>query len=240
MSDPVTSGHLSGKVRPAQVAAPPQAAKPDKVDRDGFSPLDVFTISLARAENLLRIHKAAHGKRAKPEKFLADAHRAAIVLAVSALDAFIRTFVIHRIRLLVARPAPMPDSLAAKVKAFLKEDGLLEAARKADLLERVEKAFQNDFEKRSFQGSRAIAESMEMVGFPNIFHTIAVKLDINEELLVRNLDEATQRRHVIAHKGDHNLTENPPSENQIIKGDVEECIKLMRSIAEQINALGVA
>ena len=240
MSNSETSGRLSIKVGEAQVAAPSGAAKSGVQTREGFSPLDVFHISVARAENLLRIHKAAHGKRSKPEKYLADAHRAAIVLAVSALDAFVRTFIIHRIRLLVARPAAMPDSLAAKVKTFLKEDGLLEAARKSDLLERVEKAFQADFEKRSFQGSRAIAECIEMVGFPNIFHTIAVKLDINEELLVQNLDNATQRRHIIAHKGDHNLAENPPSENPIIKSDVEECIKLMKSIAEQINALGVA
>ena len=184
MSDAETSGPLSVKAVPAHLSAPAGMAKGHGVIRDSLSPLDVFKISLARAENLLRIHKAAHGIRAKPEKYLADAHRAAIVLAVSALDAFVRTFILHRIRLLVARPAALPDSLGARVKTFLKEDGLLEAARKSDLQERVEKAFQADFEKKSFQGTKAIAECMEMVGFPNIFHTIAVKLDINEELTI--------------------------------------------------------
>ena len=62
------------------------------------TPFEVFNYCIERAENLIKIHQAAHGKKTKPEKYLADAHRAAIVLSISALDAFIRTFVIEKIR----------------------------------------------------------------------------------------------------------------------------------------------
>ena len=84
------------------------------------TPYEVFNYCIERAENLIKIHQAAHGKRTKPEKYLADAHRAAIVLSISALDAFIRTFVIERIRqLLASKSKPLPSPLNDKIKNFV-------------------------------------------------------------------------------------------------------------------------
>ena len=73
------------------------------------TPYEIFVFCIERAENLLKIHKAAHGKKIKPEKYLANAHCAAIVLSISALNAFIRTFVIERIRqILLKKSEPLP------------------------------------------------------------------------------------------------------------------------------------
>ena len=198
----------------------------------------IFKLCIERAKNLIKLHAAAHGKQAKPEKYMADAHRAAIVLAVSALDAFVRTFVIRQTRVLLAdRTRALPGALADQIKKFLKDDQLLDAARKDDLLDRVEKAFQNDFERRSFQGVKNITEYMKMVGYEDIFHDVAIDAGVNEETLKKDLDKFTKRRHVIAHKGDYDLNQNPPKENIVTKKQAEDCIRLVTKIAKHIDGM---
>lgn len=200
---------------------------------------DVFRLCIERAKNLIKLHKAAHGKQAKPEKYMADAHRAAIVLAVSALDAFVRTFIITRTRVLLARKDQvLPNSLRDRIKRFLKEDDLLDAARKDDLLDRVERAFTNDFSRRSFQGTKNIAEYMQLVGYDNIFHEVAMKAGVNEDTLCADLNKFTERRHLIAHRGDYDLNENPPKQNLVTKKDAEECIKTVDLVAKCMYELG--
>ena len=199
---------------------------------------DIFEMCVQRARNLVKLHQAAHGRSGKPEPYASDAHRAAIVLAVSALDAFIRDFAISKtIELLAASSDPLPGPLKDRIKKFLKEDGLLDAARNDDLLEKVEKAFRADFERRSFQGTNNIEEQLKIVGYDNIFRDVAVDASMNEETLKGNLDQFTQRRHAIAHRGDYDLNENPPRENRATKKDAEDCIKLVCRIAKHMYEL---
>jgi hypothetical protein len=202
--------------------------------------LEIFDRCIERANNLLKIHETAHGKKkAKPAKYLADAHRAAIVLAISALDAFVRSFVISRVRKILAnRKADLPPALAAQIKAYLKDDVLLEAARKDDLLDRVEKAFAEDFERRSFQGTKQISESLKLVGFDNVFHEVAISAKENEDNLRDSLNKYTKRRHAIAHRGDYDLTTSPPCEQAIKKPDAQHCIKVVTTVARHIAKLG--
>ncbi len=61
---------------------------------------------------------------------------------------------------------------------------------------------------------------------------------MNEETLCQDLDRFTDRRHVIAHRGDYDLTENPPVENVVTKKDAEDCIKTVALVAQQIHELG--
>lgn len=199
----------------------------------------IFRLCVQRAHNLVKLHEAAHGKAGKPEKYTSDAHRAAIVLAISALDAFVRDFMIAKTRaLLQDRSKVIPDALSAEIKKFLKDDALLEAARKDDLIERVEKAFRADFEKRSFQGPRNIEDQLKVVGYSDIFHEVAMKAHLNEDTLRADLDRFTKRRHAIAHQGDYDLSQNPPPEHVVTKKEAEDCIKLVTRIATTMHELG--
>jgi hypothetical protein len=214
------------------------SATPIKIARIGA--YEIFDKCIRRAENLLKIHSTAHGKKGKPEEYLADIHRAAIVLAISALDAFIRSFVVLRVISIVAdKQRAIPPMLGERIKSLLKPDSLLEAARKDDLLERVEKALRKSFERESFQGTRLIAESLRLVGYDNIFHDVAIEAEENEETLCQRLDEFTNRRHVIAHNGDYDLTQNPPTEKPITKREAKECINVVKLVASNINKLGL-
>jgi len=77
-----------------------------------------------------------------------------------------------------------------------------------------------------------------IVGYNDVFHDVAVHAGMNEDRLRQELDSFTQRRHAIAHRGDYDLTENPPKENVITKKYAEDCISLMCRVAKHIHELG--
>lgn len=227
-SEPLPS---SKKVSQSNKSTPNQKTKTT-------TPFEIFNYCIDRAENLIKIHQAAHGKKTKPEKYLADAHRAAIVLSISALDAFIRTYVIEKIRQLLANKSqPLPQALNEKIKKFCDADSLLEAARNDDLLDRVEKAFLNDFQKKSFQGTKIINEILQLIGIKDVFHSVAMKAKMNEDQIKQDLDEYTERRHLIAHRGDYDLQQQPPKEKVITKKYVKDCIKVVKVVAKHIKEL---
>ena len=199
----------------------------------------IFLFCIGRAENLLKIHEAAHGKKCKPLKEYSDLHRAALLLAISALDAFIRTHVISEVRNILAdTKRPLHESLLSRIKKYINHDALIDAARRSDLIDRVERVLQNDFEKQSFQGTKNITEGLQILGHNDIFQEIAVKAKMNEDTLKKELDEYTERRHVVAHRGDYDLNQKPPRENVITKKYANDCIRLVVTIAKTIDVIG--
>jgi hypothetical protein len=237
------SPDVKGALAPASGTA--TAPGPGAIPSSGstgqpLTSLDIFVRCIERAQNLIKIHEAAHGRQARPEPFLSDAHRAALVLAISALDAYVRSFVVSNVRdVLANKTSPLPGELASRIKNYLKDDGLLEAARKDDLLDRVEKALRDDFEKRSFQGTKSITDALKLLGHEDIFHEVALSAQVNEDSLRERLDRFTQRRHDVAHRGDYDINQNPPLENPITKKDAEDCIKTVEMVATNIDKVGV-
>ena len=235
----VSQNAVGAPAKPVHLPPVPEraATAPQLVDAHA-----IFRLCIGRANNLLKIHETAHGKnRSRPEAYLADAHRAAIVLAISALDAYVRTCCLERIRIiLVDRKKPLPGPLANEIKRLIKEDHLLEAARMDDLLSRVDKAFWQEFQRKSFQGVKNITDCLQIAGFQDVFHEVAVSIPINEDKLKLELTRFTDRRHVIAHQGDYDLSQNPPVESSIRKKDAEDCIKLVSQIAATIHKLSKA
>ena len=202
------------------------------------TPYTIFQHSIVRARNLVTIHGLAHGARARPHAFLADAHRAAIVLAVSALDAFVRTFVIDRIVSIVGTPAKtISPVLRERIKGCLSHDSVLDSARAGDITSRVERALRDSFDTQSFQGVEKITEAMKLLGYRDVFETMAAAAGVNERNLKKDLGTFTQRRHLIAHRGDFDLDQTPPAENKILKEDVLKCIKTVELVAREIAKL---
>jgi hypothetical protein len=200
------------------------------------TPYAVFERSIDRAQNLLTIHHMAHGKALRPPMLLADIHRASIVLAVSALDAYIRTLVVNRVLgKLKDISKALPAKLREELKSLLGQDELLDAARVGDLSSRVEKSLKDKFEESSFQGVSRITHALKMIGFDDIFKDIARSASMNEQKLKEQLGLLTNRRHIIAHCGDYDLTQTAPCENPIKMKDAKDCITLVRKIAVEIE-----
>lgn len=229
--------NTKGKLMKGSVAASQTGGKSIPTPKvESTTPFTIFKRSIERARNLLRIHQIAHGSASRPEAFFADAHRAAVVLAVSALDAFVRTFVVTQItRKISDLNQRVPDKLRQQIKDYMGNDELFDAARAGDFMSRVEKTFREKFEEQSFQGVKKISEAMKLIGHDDIFKSIAKEASVNEENLKSELGKFTKRRHIIAHCGDYDLSQSPSLENKITKKDAEDCIKLVELLAAEIN-----
>jgi hypothetical protein len=216
---------------------PPPEPRVPTATSDRLAPFQIFQVCIGRARNLLDLHKAAHGKKSRPPRELADAHRAAITLAISALDAYVRTAVTLRVRDLLASTGPLPKPLSERLKQLISHDDAIDAARKGDFLDRVERALRNEFATESFQGVNQITKAMWLVGIDRVLHEVASAADMNADALHRDLERFTKRRHAIAHQGDYDLNQNPPRENPITKKDAEDCIRVIVLIAKHIEEL---
>ena len=226
-----------GKLRPStngRTSARGRASAPPKIPPT--TPFAVFERSIDRAQNLFTIHKMAHREATRPPALLADIRRAAMVLAVSALDAYVRTLVISRVLAKLKDVSKqLPDKLRQQLKELLGQDALLDAARIGDLPSRVEKALKEKFEESSFQGVQKITEVMRLIGFEDIFKDVARSASKNEPELKERIGRFTKTRHIISHCGDYDLSQTPPAENQITKKEAQDCIDLIRVVAREID-----
>ncbi|MFK5895065.1 MAG: HEPN domain-containing protein [Pseudomonadota bacterium] len=208
------------------------------VEIKSITSYDIFEKCIIRAENLISVHSSTEKNEEISEQHYCDCFRAAVVLSISALDAFIRKIVITEIRKILSDDTkPINKELSEYIKNLLNQNKLLDAARKYNLLDKVEAAVKDDFSTKSFQGEWKINSYLNMVGYKDIFSAVSVKADINEKNLVRKLTLFTNRRHVIAHSGDYDLNQTPHKEHDINKPYADECIKIVRLFAVTIHEI---
>ena len=196
---------------------------------------DIFQKCIKRAENLIEIPSFISEE--KDVEHNCDCYRAAIVLSISALDAFVKKIVISEIFNQLTRGKTIPTPLRDYVKQLLNQDKLLDAARKSNFNEILEKEINEDFEKKSFQGEWKIDTYLKMIGHENIFSEVCVKRDINEKNFRKNIEFFTKRRHIIAHSGDFDLNRSPLEENKITIEDAKLCVQTVTTFAQTINEI---
>lgn len=201
-----------------------------------FTSYDIFSRCIKRARNLVDFHKDTEKETGKEEHYC-DAYRAAVVLSISALDAFVRTLVIEKIKNILHGKKPIPANIRDYLKNLLNQDKLLDAARNYNLLETVEKALREDFAKKSFQGEWKITYYMELAGHSKIFEKVAIEAELNETTLTSKIQKFTKRRHIIAHSGDYELNQTVQYEFEIDKPYANECIDLVTKFAKSINKI---
>ena len=154
---------------------------------------EIFSKTIKRAENLVATHK--DGKQCC-EKHL-DSFRAAVVLSISALDAYTRTLVIEKILMqLSEKTKEIPDKLQKYIKDLLNQDALLEAGRKYVFKETVEKAIRADFETKSFQGEHKIDFYMGLAGYKDIFEKVSHSANRSQSRLRSEIGRASCRERV--------------------------------------------
>jgi len=198
----------------------------------------IFNSSIARAENLLKINiDAQKNKLPISEDKLLDSYRAVIVLSISALDAYIKTFLIVEIKKSLGEKKLSPD-----LKKYIKEelftkDTLHQFVLENNFYDKVIEKFDEDFEKRSFQGQKSIDKYMKIAGVNQVFKLVSKSADKSEDKLLSSIENFTQRRHLIVHCGDHDLTQTELTENKIEEKDASDCIKLVSLIVNEIHKI---
>lgn len=201
----------------------------------------IFNSGIRRAENLLKINVGSDDSNLPiPMDKLLDSYRAVIVLSISALDAYVKTFLIVEIKRSLNEKKLSPElKKYIKDELFTKET-LHQHVLEDNFYEKVIEKFDEDFEKKSFQGQKLIDKYMKLAGLNQIFKLIANSADRSIDKLHSSIENFTQRRHLIVHCGDHDLTQTTLTENVICEKDASDCIKLVTLIANEIHKISTA
>ena len=213
--------------------AVPRAKAHEKSERA----FDIFNSSIKRAENLLYIDQDGLNQYNIENDKILDCYRAVIVLSISALDAYVKTFLIVEIRIRLEE-----RNLSSELKKYIKEelfdkDTLHQHVLDNNFFEKVSERFDEDFEKKSFQGQKSIDKYMKLAGFDQVFKMVARSADKNADNLQSDIEKFTKRRHLIVHCGDHDLNQTELTESKISVDEASECIKLVKLIACEIHKL---
>lgn len=202
-----------------------------------LSPYEIFKKCIKRAKNLIDINWKTSTVDEVTEEHYSDCYRAAIVLVISALDAYVRTIIIsHTKNILLNNSVKLPKQLSKYLEERLTSKKLLEIARWESLMDEVERFMVNDFENKSFQWEFKIDNHFKMIGIDNIFEKVSMRININETNLRKAITKFTKRRHYIAHTWDYDLTQTW-KEFDIDKDFVESCLDTVGCFAENINLI---
>lgn len=207
-------------------------------DKKSVLAFKIFNSGIKRAENLLSINiDSDNNAMLIHENKLKDSYRAVVVLSISALDAYIKTFLIVEIK-----KSLHEKKLSNDLKKYIKEElfskeELHQVVLENNFYDKVISKFDTDFEKKSFQGQKSIDKFMKLAGFNQIFKQIANSADKSIDNLLSSIENFTQRRHLIVHCGDHDLTQTDLTENEINQMDASECIELVKLIATEIHKI---
>ena len=198
----------------------------------------IFKSGIKRAENLLKINIGSDSSTLSiANDKLLDSYRAVIVLSISALDAYVKTFLIVEIKRSLNE-----KKLSTDLKKYIKEelfnkDTLHQHVLEDNFYEKVIEKFDEDFEKRSFQGQKSIDKYMKLAGLNQVFKLISNSADKSVDKLHAAIENFTQRRHLIVHCGDHDLTQTTLTEITITEKDASDCIDLVTLIANEIHKI---
>lgn len=198
----------------------------------------IFNSGIKRAENLLKINiDKDNNTLSISEDKLLDSYRAVIVLSISALDSYIKTFLIVEIKKSLKEKKLSPDlKKYIKEELFNKEE-LYNVVLEDNFYEKVINKFDVDFEKRSFQGQKSIEKFMKLAGVNQVFKQISISADKSVDKLYSSIEKFTTRRHEIVHCGDHDLTQTELTENAVSEQNASECIELVKLIANEIHKI---
>jgi hypothetical protein len=219
----------------------PQEGKlscPPKEEKNSAIEFDIFSSGIKRAENLLCIDLNSDSESIEiTEDKLKDSYRAVVVLSISALDAYIKMFLIIKIKNSL-NEKKLPSDLKRYIKDELfSKDELHQVVLENSFYDKVIEKFDADFEKRSFQGQKSIDKFMKLAGYNQIFKQIADSADKSINNLLRSIEEYTTRRHLIVHCGDHDLNQTEITENSISKDYASNCLDLVKLIANEIHKI---
>lgn len=154
----------------------------------------LFDLNIQGAEQCAGIYDGVSQLRSSfdPDWLL----RSAIVLAVSAMDAYFHDKVRYRAARFAS--APMPRRLASLEVPLSEVRKWDEVGRKGNVIRRWVVEY---LETRPLQSRSAIAEALKLVGIQDFWNTVERDPSAQDALFAR-LNKLVKRRNQIAHEGD--------------------------------------
>lgn len=192
-------------------------------------PLDQFNVTIVAADNLVAMYRELRQKRHLGARGRLDAAnadllwlpRSAVVVSVSALDAYVHHVVEERVPHILRGGAPYPEALCERLSTVLTirnaatfRDALPMLSANDTLDQLVARLKDQNLSFLAFQAPEKIEEAYRLIGHDQIFADAAgiwpgPNTEPND--LKRRLSAYVRRRNQIAHEGDLEANGQPRS-----------------------------
>lgn len=207
---------------------------------ESISDYDIFIKCITRAENLISFSRCIDKKECLDSSLkdkIYDCYRASVVLAISALDAFIRQTILHKVLGEIFKTnKKLSDKLKKYIIDRIKIENCIDEIRSGNFFKHIEKEILTDL-ATPFQNHEKITRYFDICGYKNIFNNIAKKINKHKDNVIDKFEKYTYRRHTIVHSGDYNTEQTEYKENEITLDYAKDCISFIKQIAKEIKEI---
>ena len=196
------------------------------------SAIDLFRISIARVRDLIDVHNSLKAQ-ASSVLDLSDMLRAALVLAVSALDYYIHEVV--RIGMLEIHRGQRPEPPA--FSRFQISLGNARAGMNAG--QNIDSWLEDEIRQRhsykSFQQPEAIADAIRLISDKKLWEEVSTNMGSPARSIKQQLSLIVDRRNKIAHEADIDPTLSIGNRWPIDELLVNETVDFIEQVVESIH-----
>ncbi|MBD0308059.1 MAG: hypothetical protein ICV80_07945 [Microcoleus sp. T1-bin1] len=194
--------------------------------------IDLFRISIARVRDLIAVHNSLKAQ-ASSVLDLSDMLRAALVLAVSALDYYIHEVV--RIGMLEIHRGPRPEP-----PGFSRFQISLGSARAGiNAGQNIDSWLEDEIRQRhsykSFQQPEAIADAIRLISDKKLWEEVSTNMGSPARSIKQQLSLIVDRRNKIAHEADIDPTLSIGNRWPIDELLVNEAVDFIEQVVESIH-----
>jgi RiboL-PSP-HEPN len=195
------------------------------------SAFDQFAISISRVRDLIAVHNSFKAQ-ATGALDLSDILRAALVLAVSALDYYVHEVV--RLGMLEVHRGQRPEPPA--FSSFQVSLGSARQGLQASVIDAwLEDEIRQRHSYKSFQTWRNIADAIRLISDKRLWDEAAIITGRPAEDLKRELNLIVDRRNKIAHEADIDPTLNLGNRWVIDEGLVSDAVDFIEKVVQSIH-----
>ncbi len=170
--------------------------------------IQAFDATIKRARAVLQAHERLRGPgRGKRPRSHADVLRAAVVITVSAMDAYFHDKILENVRRVVRKTAPnFPQQLVKLLAEDSKAEQIVSKFLKISMASRplahIRTEVRKSLSERAFQDPGKIDWGMKIIGVNNFWRDAARKAELTEKQLKDSVQKYVRRRNEIVHQGD--------------------------------------
>jgi len=189
--------------------------------------LEAFKQTNERAVKLVELHKSLN-PIGKPHAEHSDILRAAVVISVSAMDAYFHTKITEKTARFVRakKGVHLPGRLVQIIKDGASHDRLIEFMFKDKPLSHIASLVRKAIEDHTYQNSGKIEEGLKILGVDDLWFQIGKKLQISKDRAKKYVQGYVDRRHRIVHRGDLGTAmKNKNKLRNITRFYADQCVK---------------
>jgi len=196
--------------------------------------IDLFRISITRVRDLIAVHNSLKAQ-ATSVLDLSDMLRAALVLAVSALDYYIHEVVRIGMLEIYRGQRPEPPGFSRFQISLGSARAGINAGQNIDSW--LEDEIRQRHSYKSFQQPEAIADAIRLISDKKLWEEVSINMNTLAKDIKQQLNLIIDRRNKIAHEADIDPTLSIGNRWPIDELLVNDAIAFLESVVESIHKI---